>query len=143
MEVWKCGCVVVSKKNYLLLLLLAAMAAASATSAASAATLSLRPPYKLASLLPMDCVLSSTLVAFGCNRPRMLVDRKKRVSLDHTRNCIHTSNKNKKIYPRIHSTVKVIRACIFVVLSVLEVTQRVPPTCTIIHISRTWCGARH
>ena len=55
----------------------------------------------------------------------------KKVSIDHTRNCIQTSTKNKKIYPRIHSTVKVIRACIFIMLAVLEVTQRVPPTCII------------
>jgi hypothetical protein len=56
---------------------------------------------------------------------------KKNVSLDHTRPCIDTSNKNKKIRVRINSTVNVIRACIFIMLSVLEVTQRVPPTCTI------------
>ena len=53
----------------------------------------------------------------------------KNVSLDHTRNCISTSNKNKKIRVRIHSTVKVIRACMFIMWSVLEVAQRVPPTC--------------
>jgi hypothetical protein len=46
----------------------------------------------------------------------------KNVSLDHTRNCIQTYNKNKKIHVRINSTVKVIRACIFRMLSVLEVT---------------------
>ena len=34
----------------------------------------------------------------------------KNVSLDHTRHCIHTCNKKIKIYPRITSTVKVIRA---------------------------------
>ena len=55
----------------------------------------------------------------------------KNVSLDHTRPCIQTYNKNIKIYPRINSTFKVIRACIFIMLSVREVTQRVPPTCTI------------
>jgi hypothetical protein len=55
----------------------------------------------------------------------------KNVSLDHTRPCIYTSNKNKKIHPRIHSTVQVIRARIFRMWSVLEVTQRVPPTCII------------
>ena len=55
----------------------------------------------------------------------------KNVSIDHTRHCIQTSNKNFKIYPRINSTFKVIRTCIFIMLSVLEGTQRVPPTCTI------------
>jgi hypothetical protein len=55
----------------------------------------------------------------------------KNVSLDHTRPCIQTYNKKIKRYPRINSTVKVIRACIFIMLSVREVTQRVPPTCTI------------
>ena len=60
----------------------------------------------------------------------------KNVSIDHTRHCIQTSNKNLKIYPRINSTFKVIRKCIFLMLSVLEVAQRVPPTC-IIKISRT------
>ena len=56
---------------------------------------------------------------------------KKRVSIDHTRHCIHTSNKNKKIHVRIHSTSKVLRAGLFILMAVLEVTQRVPPTCTI------------
>ena len=60
----------------------------------------------------------------------VLVDLKiskieKNVSSDHTRPCISTSNKNIKIHVRIYSTVKVIRACIFIMLSVLEVTQRV------------------
>jgi len=55
----------------------------------------------------------------------------KKVSTDHTRPCIQTYNKNKKIHVRITSTVKVIRACMFIMLSVLKVTQRVPPTCTI------------
>ena len=55
----------------------------------------------------------------------------KNVSLDHTRNCIYTYNKNLKIHVRINSTVKVIRARIFIMLSVLEGTQRVPPTCII------------
>jgi hypothetical protein len=54
----------------------------------------------------------------------------KSVSSDPTRPCIHTYNKNLKIYPRINSTVNVIRTCIFRMLSVLEGTQRVPPTCT-------------
>ena len=40
-----------------------------------------------------------------------------------------TYNKKIKIHVRIHSTVNVIRACIFTMLPVLEVTQRVPPTC--------------
>ena len=55
----------------------------------------------------------------------------KSVSLDHTRRCIHTYNKNIQIHPRIHSTVNVIRTCLFILLSVLKVAQRVPPTCTI------------
>ena len=38
----------------------------------------------------------------------------KRVSIDHTRPCIQTYNKNKKIHVRITSTVKVIRTCIFI-----------------------------
>ena len=58
------------------------------------------------------------------------------VSIDPTRPCIYTSNKHTKIHVRIHSTVNVLRACIFIMLSVLKVTQRVPPTC-IIKISRT------
>jgi hypothetical protein len=44
--------------------------------------------------------------------------------------------KIQKRHGRIHSTVKVIRACLFIMLSVQEVTQRVPPTC-IIKTSRT------
>ena len=60
----------------------------------------------------------------------------KSVSIDPTRPCIYTSNQNIKIHVRIHSTVNVIRARIFIMLSVREVTQRVPPTCTI-QISRT------
>jgi hypothetical protein len=55
----------------------------------------------------------------------------KNVSLDHTRHCIHTYNKKIKIYLRINSTVNVIRACMFIMLPVLQGTQRVPPTCTI------------
>ena len=54
----------------------------------------------------------------------------KNVSIDHTRHCIQTYNKNKKIHVRIHSTFKVIRTCIFILLAVLKVTQRVQPTCT-------------
>ena len=46
----------------------------------------------------------------------------KNVSLDPTRPCIQTYNQNIKIHVRINSTVKVIRACIFIMLSVLEVT---------------------
>ena len=53
----------------------------------------------------------------------------KNVSLAPTRPCISTYNKNRRIHVRIHSTVNVIRACMFIMLSVLEVTQRVPPTC--------------
>ena len=44
---------------------------------------------------------------------------------------MHTSTKHITIHVRIHSTVQVIRARIFLVLSVLEVTQRVQPTCII------------
>ena len=36
---------------------------------------------------------------------------------------------------RINSTPQVIQACICIIRSILQVTQRVPPTCTIIHIS--------
>ena len=50
---------------------------------------------------------------------------KKSVSLDRTRPCIQTSNNHKKIQVRINATVKVIRACLFVMFPVLEVTQRV------------------
>ena len=67
----------------------------------------------------------------------------KSVSSDPTRPCIQTSNKNLKIYPRIHSTFKVIRTCMFIMLSVLKGTQRVPPTCIIntdFTISRTKGG---
>jgi hypothetical protein len=53
------------------------------------------------------------------------------VSLDPTRPCIDTSNTHIKIHVRIHSTVNVIRACLFIMWSVLDVTQRVPPTCTL------------
>jgi hypothetical protein len=60
----------------------------------------------------------------------------KNVSLDRTRHCIYTYNKNKQRHVRIHSTVNVIRTCIFIMLSVLEVTDRVPPTC-ITNTSRT------
>ena len=69
---------------------------------------------------------------------------KKRVSLDPTRLCNYTSNKTIKIQVRIHSTFKVIRACMFIVWSVLEVTQRVPPTCVVntdctYRCRRPWC----
>ena len=40
--------------------------------------------------------------------------KKSKVSMDHTRHCIDTSNKNTKIHVRINVTVKVIRACIFI-----------------------------
>ena len=55
---------------------------------------------------------------------------RKKVSLDHPRICIQTSHKHQKRQVRITSTVKVIRACLFIMWSVLEGTQRVPPTCT-------------
>ena len=61
------------------------------------------------------------------------------VSIDQTRHCIQTYI---KIHVRINSTVKVIRASIFTIWSVLEVTQRVDlqPTCTIkTSIARTRC----
>ena len=54
----------------------------------------------------------------------------KNVSIDPTRPCISTYNKHIKIHPRINSTVQVIRACMFIMWSVREVTQRAPPTCT-------------
>ena len=38
---------------------------------------------------------------------------------------------------RINSTPQVIQACLCTIRSILQVTQRVPPTCTIIQISRT------
>ena len=40
---------------------------------------------------------------------------KKNVSLDPARHCICPSPKNTTIHARIHSTVKVIRACLFIV----------------------------
>ena len=49
---------------------------------------------------------------------------------DHTRPCIDTFNKKIKIQVRIHATVNVLRACMFITWSVLEGTQRVPPPCT-------------
>ena len=52
----------------------------------------------------------------------------KKVSTDPTRHCIDTYNQTIKIHVRITSTVKVIRASMFIMWSVLEVTQRVPPT---------------
>ena len=57
-------------------------------------------------------------------------DRRKNVSLDPTRHCMYTSNTKITRQVRITSTVNVIQACIFRVWPVLEVTQRVPPTCT-------------
>ena len=53
----------------------------------------------------------------------------KNVSLDPTRHCIDTYNKHRRRHVRIHSTVNVIRARIFLMFPVLEGTQRVPPTC--------------
>ena len=68
----------------------------------------------------------------GCCRRTwyLKVKSDKNVSLDRTRPCMDTYNKNIKIHPRIHSTVNVIRTCLFILLSVLKVAQRVPPTCT-------------
>ena len=65
-------------------------------------------------------------------RPQVVPERniEKNVSIDPTRPCIHTYNKHIKIHVRINSTVKVTRACMFIMWSVLEGTQRVPPTCT-------------
>ena len=63
-----------------------------------------------------------------CAWPESNIEKK--VSLDHIHNCIQTWHTNNKIHARINSTLKVIRACIFILWSVLEVTQRVPPTCT-------------
>jgi hypothetical protein len=76
-----------------------------------------------------------------CQRRWLKISKiEKNVSIDHTRHCIQTSNQNKKNPVRINSTFKVIRKCIFIMLAVLEVTQRVPPTC-IIQTSRTpWRG---
>ena len=75
---------------------------------------------------------TSTTTAYGTRnvrRPATLArlslninNIEKTVSIDHT--------KHKKIPVRINSTFNVIRACMFILLSVLEVTQRVPPTCT-------------
>jgi hypothetical protein len=48
----------------------------------------------------------------------------------------HQIKVQKYVFVYVHSTVNVIRACIFIMLAVLKVTQRVPPTC-IIKISRT------
>ena len=62
--------------------------------------------------------------------PEKPVKSKQSVSLDHTRPCISTYNKHIKRQVRIHATDNVVRACIFIMLSVLEVAQRVPPTCT-------------
>ena len=59
----------------------------------------------------------------------------KNVSIDHPRHCRQPSKKKYK-NTRIHSTFKVIQACLFVLLSVLKVPQRVPPTCTT-QMSRT------
>ena len=57
--------------------------------------------------------------------PRLKISKiEKNVSIDHTRPCIQTYNKNKKIHVRITSTVKVIRARIFILLAVLKGTQR-------------------
>jgi len=47
------------------------------------------------------------------------------------------THQNTQIHVRITSTVNVIRACMSIMWSVLEGTQRVPPTCTLIQISRT------
>ena len=76
---------------------------------------------------------TSTTTAYGTRnvrRPATLArlslninNIEKTVSIDHT--------KHKKIPVRINSTFNVIRACMFILLSVLEGTQRVPPTCTI------------
>ena len=75
---------------------------------------------------------TSTTTAYGTRnvrRPATLArlslninNIEKTVSIDHT--------KHKKIPVRINSTFNVIRACMFILLSVREVTQRVPPTCT-------------
>jgi hypothetical protein len=43
---------------------------------------------------------------------------------------MYTSNNNTTRHVRIHSTVEVIRESLFIVWPVLEVTERVPPTCT-------------
>ena len=55
-----------------------------------------------------------------------ITSTKSKVSLDQTRPCL-SNNKNTKIHVRIHSTFNVVRACLFRMLSVLEVAQRVPP----------------
>ena len=89
---------------------------------------------QLATLVISPCMETPGSVAY------LKVTSKQRVSIDRTRPCICTYNQNKKMHVRITSTVKVIRTCMFIEWSVLEGTQRVPPTCTMIQISRTFVG---
>jgi hypothetical protein len=79
---------------------------------------------------------NGNVVSGPCRPPVKISHIEKNVSLDPTRLCLPTYNKHLKIYPRINSTFKVIRACICIMFPVLAVTQRVPPTC-IIKTSRT------
>ena len=57
--------------------------------------------------------------------------------MDRSGHVSQTYKKNMKKIARINSTPQVIQACICIIRSILQVTQRVPPTCTIKHISRT------
>ena len=49
----------------------------------------------------------------------------------------NTSHNHTKIHVRPHSTVKVIRACMFRMWSVREVSPRVPPTCILVYIQQS------
>ena len=53
--------------------------------------------------------------------------------MDRSGHVSQTYKKKMKKIARIHSTPQVIRACICIIRSILQVTQRVPPTCTIEH----------
>jgi hypothetical protein len=63
-------------------------------------------------------------------------------AFDRIGNVSQTYKKNIKKIARINSTPKVIQACLCTIRSILQVTQRVPPTCTTTMHRRTKYAAR-
>ena len=64
-----------------------------------------------------------------CHVPDKVKHWKKR-AFDRSGNVSQTSKKKMKKIARINSTPHVIQACLCIIRSILQVTQRVPPTCT-------------
>ena len=70
---------------------------------------------------------------------RVLISQTLKKASDRSGHVSQTYKKKMKKIARINSTSQVIQACICIRRSILQVTQRVPPTCTRLHV-RQPCG---